>query len=301
MKVNLHSIRAIIKLLKRNKSIIKITIAVVLTIILFFNDKLSLSFVNELSRKPEFWIACIFGNMLISAVTVLRWNLVIRRQVKRFLPYFKLFQYNWASVYVGLAFLGTIGTDSCRISALHNNQRISIRKAAKSIFWDRIFSLVGLISLAVTFALQVYLGWGNQTYFLIGLCLLSLIVPEIFLTILSNVLKASLVCYLYYLSIGELDSPFSLVQSTTFGLAVEAIPISWQGLGTGHIGFEYFIGESGADLFSSYLLGRTVYKMIGIFFFLGTGLKKEMLTQEAKQTLDAGSENPDSETDPTHS
>lgn len=298
MRMDFHGIRAFIKILKRNKSIIKIAIAFALTGLLIAGDKVSLSSINKISSQPSFWLIVFFGNILVSTLTVTRWNFAIRRHTKRLVPFFRLFSYNWSSLYVGLAFLGTLGTDSWRIASLHNNERLTIRNATKSIVWDRGFSLCGLILLVTLFFVSQQLNWTDLRIPLIILCALTLLVPEVFLTIISFMIKASIVAYIYFLSIGSIENPIDLIQQIMFALAVEAIPISWQGIGTGHIAFEFFVGEEGANIFSSYLLGRVVFKMIGFFFFIRSNIKPESIKNKYQPIQEQPAENPEHESDP---
>lgn len=267
MQTIFHRIRACIKVLKRHKQILKLAIAVVLLALLFWRGKIDFDPIARLAQMPEFWIVCIAGNVLISALAVLRWKIIISRLTTRNLPLIRLFGYSWASVFVGLAFLGTVGTDAYRISVLQSIERIPVRVATRTVFSDRVVSLFGLILISLAVAICLYFSSARIDFLLPPLLLISLAYPTLFLTLCSNVLKAFLGVAIFVLQTGstvELSETFNQIM---LGLTVEAIPISWQGIGTGHYGFSYFLGDVGPTVFTAYLCGRTVFKLLGICFF----------------------------------
>ncbi len=256
-------------LLKRYAPWIKILVALALFAFVVRRHGVNTFYLSALVQTPFFWVLAILGNLLLTILTAWRWRLLLVRFCQTDLPLPRLLLYSWVSQFLGLVFLGTFGTDFARIFYLQTRAGVPVAAGTKSIVLDRVASTIGLALITISALLFFYqtplvLSVGAS----VALLALSSLRLEIFLSVVAHLSKLAVVGVLLLLSGESLSGLTSLLPNLSLGLAAEAMPVSWQGFGVGHLAFATLIQNSGSDLYNSYFLGKLAFKLLGGVFFL---------------------------------
>jgi hypothetical protein len=175
-----------------------------------------------------------------------------------------LYLNGWTSLFLGMLFLGTFGTDIARVYYLSTRKKIPAVIGTKSALWERVSGAVSLyaltgIALLSTAALPSWIV-AVLMVALLAVCFLKI---EFLLSLLAHLCKIAFLMAILALSgIGNPELT-SLIAPLTIGLGIEGLPISWQGLGLGHVAFAKLLAQSGVEIYSLYFIGKVAFKLIG--------------------------------------
>lgn len=246
------------------KFVLKLAFGIGLLLWVLSREEMSGEYLRTVLTSPVFWGVVLAGNSLTLLVAALRWGVLLRRKYGRSFPLLKLIRYSWVSLFLGLVAPGTFGTDAARVYYLKVREDLKAFDSTKTIVWERIATTLALV-LLVAPALWVWRGgsWSSALPVAAVAWLATLLRPEISLSLLGHFVKLGMV--LAILLLGGIETPglSGLMPQLMLGMGIEAIPISWQGLGVGHAAFAALLKESGPEVYSLYFVGKTLFKLAG--------------------------------------
>ena len=254
--------------------LLKVSISIGLVLyILNYSDYNLFSINIETILNIKFFTFFIFGFFCITLITSYRAFLVFRKVKIDNFTFRQFFIMSSVGQFYSLFGGGGITTDIYRTIQI-KKQTSELKLVIKSIFFDRLFGLAGaglltlIIFTEIYFQLQYYLTF-------ISIFIIFFLSRIIFLSIFSHIIKIALV---YYLAISYFNIPIVNLYHLSLSLVMESMPISWQGLGFGHIVFENNIENYGYKIYSYYLIGKIIFKLFiggGFYLFITSGEKFE--------------------------
>ena len=199
-----------------------------------------------------------FANFPITWLSTLKWNIL--NAEKR--PLVELFSVYWSAQFAGLLVFGKVGTDVYRGYYLKERCKFPRGKIVSILVSDRVTSLAALSSLVLFF---YYLPLGLAPFLV--LFFYRKFASAYFLSVGIQVVKITLL----FLIMGYFD--FSRTFAVSLGLLVESLPLSWEGLGVGHLSFKHLI-DGGVDIYQTYFLGKMGFKLTGIVPFFMSSFRR---------------------------
>jgi hypothetical protein len=230
---------------------------------LLYLRPLNFEMLKGIFQLPELWIATVVAHQLTTFLTAVRWRVLIGNTGLQSPSVGRLFFVVWASQFTAII---PLGFEVTRFAYMLKALKMTARQASRTTVVDRVFELAGLLSVLGFTFLGFHLGWV-AFIFLFAVFFLKSQTRTLFLvSAFKHALKAAVILVVIWKP-QELE--FSLVMEmaykTMFGLLGESLPVSWNGLGTGHLAFEFQIPGKGAEIYSLFFAAKTVLNFLGIF------------------------------------
>ncbi len=254
----------------------KLLSSTALIIYLIKLNKLKLEHFNQLA--PGLISAMTLFFVVIHIISIIRWKMIISALDGQ-LKYIYLFTESWKAQFFDFIGGGFVAGDIFKIVKINNE--MGKKHTGITIFKDRLISLSSLLFLLLTISIPVSLL--NQFMIKSTVLLLLLVI----LKYLYKRLTIKDICFLHTISIiGHLVRlfaimfilfyldifSFSLISPSLLGLIIEQIPISFMGIGLGHMSFELLLSSNasinGLLVYNYYLLGKIIFKMLGLLLLL---------------------------------
>ena len=220
-------------------------------------------------RSPIFWAAMFVTHQMCTWLTTLRWRILLSAQSDSAPPLGRLFLISWATQFVALLPVGPVVTEMTRFGYMFKGLGMGASASARTVLWDRVYGFAGLVFLLGILFLSIHAGataliLGLPLYFIERRALLLLAISA-----LVHVLKAGLILFLIVgLPVTEVTLILRQGLETMLGLLAEALPLSWNGLGLGHLAFEIQSPGRGAEVFNVFFTGKLAFNFLGVVPFL---------------------------------
>ncbi|MEQ1879043.1 MAG: lysylphosphatidylglycerol synthase domain-containing protein, partial [Bdellovibrionia bacterium] len=232
----------------------------------FSMRSINLEGLGLLLRSPSFWAAVLAAHQTATFLTAVRWRILISRAGHPVPELRRLFFVSWAAQTAGLFPGGSLFTDASKLGYMAKGLDMPVSDSARTILADRLYALGALFLILCFLTLLLHAG-PLVLLTLAGLLALSKQTRVLLgLSAAVHLIKAALILFAIQ-GMPEPSGHFALesLQRTFVGLTAEAIPISWNGLGIGHLAFEFQAPGRGAEVYNAFFLAKIVTMILGIF------------------------------------
>ena len=211
----------------------------------------------------------IIAIFFVTLLSTFRWKYLLEEQYCKAFSFKKLLKLHWASQFYGLFFIGTIGGDISRTYLLTQEEKNhNFLDLSKMTFIDRMYSLLGIAIIPILF---YFLLMDFLFFFAIVAFLFfspSIRKVPFFISIFAHLIKIVLLLVGGWL----FTKSYSIHSTFYFSLSIliESIPISWQGLGLGHLAFHEVnpVHKYSIIIYSHYFISKILFKLLGGYFVI---------------------------------
>lgn len=230
---------------------------------------INLEIFSSVFLLPQLWIATLLTHQLTTLLTAARWKILIDNNDIKSPKIGRLFLVVWASQ---VATMLPLGFEATRFAYMFKALKMTAAQASKTTVVDRLYELTGFIFVLALALFGFHLGW-TALIFLLPVFLLKKQMRILFLvSALKHALKvAAILTVIWQPQEFEFPIIMEMAYKTTFGLLAESLPVSWNGLGVGHLAFEFQIPGQGAEIYSIFFAAKTVWNLLGIFPIIWLG------------------------------
>jgi hypothetical protein len=213
--------------------------------------------------SPAVWAATFFAHMVSTLVAGVRWKVLISGEGEKSPAVSQLFLVTWASQIAGAI---PLGTDALRFRYMLKSLKMTVGNSARAALLDRVYGLAGLF---VVFGMAILAQWAGPGVLLL-LIFTFLVKKEIrFLLAISSLNHALKVLTILFVVWKPAETGFLSflvnAQKIAIGLLADGMPFSLNGLGLGHLAFEFQAPGQGIEVYNSIFVLKTAFMLMGVF------------------------------------